>query len=158
MLSSDKLKQQSRFKTWADTNPEEMKCFLGLLLWMGLVHMPTIDSYWSNICLYRNSVTEVMTRNRFQLLLRAWHFADNEAENTSKIRKIDAFVKMLVTKFTSAKEPGRHVVIDKSMIPFRGRLSFRQYIPGKAHKFFKLWDPSGYTYNISIYIGKSDTR
>jgi len=53
-------------------------------------------------------------------------------------------------------------VIDESMVPFRGRLSFRQYVPGKAHKYgvklFKLCDPSGYTYDIIIYSGKTDTR
>ena len=112
-----------------------MKCVLGLLLWMGLVHLPTIAKYWSNSCLYRNHISGIMTRNRFQLILRAWHFADNQAGNTSRIHKIDAFVKILVAKFATAKQPGQNVVIDESMVPFRGRLSFRQYIPDKAHKY-----------------------
>jgi len=46
------------------------------------------------------------------------------------------------------------------MIPFRRRLQFRQYLPGKAHKYgvktFKLCDSSGFTYNMAIYKGKSD--
>ena len=139
-----------------------MKCILGLLLWMGLVHLPGIAKYWSNSCLYRNHISRIMTRNRFQLLLHAWHFADNQAGNITKIHKIDAFIKMLVAKFATAKQPGQNVVIDESMAPFRGRLSFRQYVPGKAHKYcvklFKLCDPSGYTYDVIIYSGKTDTR
>jgi len=45
------------------------------------------------------------------------------------------------------------------MISNQEILSFKQYIPGKAHKYgvklFKLTDPSGYTYNVEIYQGKS---
>jgi len=74
---------------------------------MGLVHLPSIAKYWSNSCLYRNHISRIMTRNRFQLLLRAWHFADNQAGNITKIHKIDAFIKMLVAKFATAKQPGR---------------------------------------------------
>ena len=48
-------------------------------------------------------------------------------------------------------------MIDESLIPFRGRLSFRQYIPGKAHKYgcklYKLCTPDSYTWNIEIYDG-----
>lgn len=47
------------------------------------------------------------------------------------------------------------MVIDESMIAWRGRLGFRQYIPGKKHKFgvkvFKLCTGDGYTYDFDIY-------
>lgn len=51
-------------------------------------------------------------------------------------------------------------MIDETMIPFRSRLGFHQYLPGKAHKYgvkiFKLYDSTGYTYNMAVYKGKSD--
>lgn len=102
-----------------------------------------------------------MTWNRFQSLLRAWHFADNAADQGSnRLHKIDGFVELLIRKFVSAKIPGQAVVTDESMVPFRGRLKFRQYLPMKAHKYgiklFKLCDAQGYTYNIKIYAGKQD--
>lgn len=44
------------------------------------------------------------------------------------------------------------------MVPFRGRLQFKQYLPGKSHKYgvklFKLCDSAGYTYYVDIYSGK----
>jgi len=83
-------------------------------------------------------------------------------ENRSKIHKGDAFVKLLVAKFAAAKQPGENLVIDESMVPFRGRLGFRQYCPRKAHKYgielFKLCDPTAYTYDIIIYSGKQEER
>ena len=55
-------------------------------------------------------------------------------------------------------EPGEYLVIDESMVPWRGRLVFCQYMPGKRHKYgikiFKLCTPEGYTSNILIYSGK----
>jgi len=47
---------------------------------------------------------------------------------------------------------------EKMVIAWRGRLGFRQYIPGKRHKFgvevFKLCTADGYTYNFEIYSGR----
>jgi hypothetical protein len=49
------------------------------------------------------------------------------------------------------------VVIDKNVVPFRGRLLFCQYIPGKSHKcgvkLYKLCLPGGlYIRMVSKYI------
>ncbi|KAJ8933858.1 hypothetical protein NQ318_004689 [Aromia moschata] len=48
--------------------------------------------------------------------------------------------------------------IDESVIPFQGRLVFKQYNPQKTHKYgikiFKLCCENGYTWNMSIYSGK----
>ncbi|CAH1973228.1 unnamed protein product [Acanthoscelides obtectus] len=56
----------------------------------------------------------------------------------------------------------RVLVIDESMVPFRGRLSFRQYVPNKTHRYgvklYKLCTSSGYTYNLKVYTGKGDTQ
>jgi hypothetical protein len=52
------------------------------------------------------------------------------------------------------------LVIDESMVPFRGRLHFRQYIPNKTHKYgiklYKLCTTDGYTCNISVYRKRDD--
>ena len=46
------------------------------------------------------------------------------------------------------------------MVPWRGRFSFRQYVPGKAHeyevKMYKVEDTNGYTWNFMIYTGKQN--
>lgn len=67
----------------------------------------------------------------------------------------------LVNNFKKYKVPGENVVIDETMIPFRGRLSFRQYIPSKSARYgvklFKICDNIGYTYDLIIYSGKNTT-
>lgn len=48
------------------------------------------------------------------------------------------------------------------LMPWRGRLVFRQFIPSKSHKydikFFKLCLPHGYTHKFKIYIGDEDSE
>lgn len=51
--------------------------------------------------------------------------------------------------------------LDESLLLFRGRLSFRQYIKNKKArygiKFFELTTSDGYVLNFEVYQGKSDT-
>lgn len=55
--------------------------------------------------------------------------------------------------------PGKAIVVDESMVYFRGRLYFRQYIPSKSHKYvvkvYKLCTIDGYTWGYQIYYGES---
>jgi len=101
-----------------------------------------------------------MSRNRFELLLRFWHFSDNKkAPGGDRIYKIRNIIDKILNRFQNVMEPGEVLAVDETMVPFRGRLLFRQYIPGKAHKYgvklFKLCGTNGYTYNVQVYGGKS---
>ncbi|KAL4148280.1 hypothetical protein QTP88_002557 [Uroleucon formosanum] len=54
-----------------------------------------------------------------------------------RLGKIQPLVVKLVNNFKKYKVPGENVVIDETMISFRGRLNFRQYIPSKSARHFK---------------------
>jgi hypothetical protein len=133
-------------------------------MWMGLDRKPRLKDYFSSNMLYRSDVNKKvrMSRIRFELLLANIHFSDNEhADNGNRLCKIQPLEKLLILKFQEAFVPNKNVCIDETMIPFRGRLSFRQYIPGKRHKYgvklFKLCGEKGYTHNLKIYSGKEQT-
>ncbi|KAK9674605.1 Transposase IS4, partial [Popillia japonica] len=90
-------KTKSRLSCWNPTTLQEMKQFIGLLLYIGLVKYPMIERYWSKKPTYKNAVApRIMPRNRFRALLRFWHFANNEdpaAEDNHlhKITKLELF-------------------------------------------------------------------
>lgn len=131
LVAQSTLSSSARAQNWTDTNVNEMYAFIGLMMWMGLVSMPTIASYWQRSTLYQNTVAPTtMTRNRFQLLLRMWHFTNDDDEQ-DRLHKIRSFLQLLVQKFAAVRCPGENIVVDESMIPFRGRLKFRQYMPGR---------------------------
>lgn len=100
-----------------------------------------------------------MTRNRFQLLLQMLHFSDNSVLSEDRLQKLTPLLDQLKKTFQTPITPAENICIDETLVPFRGRLKFLQYIKNKRHKFgiklFKLCLAKGYTYNFSVYCGKS---
>jgi len=160
-LRRHELSKRSKNLQWRPTTNEEMLKFLGVVLEMGLVQMPKVDYYWSESQLYGSKIIQnTMSRDKFELILKFFHFANNEQldANQDRLAKLNPLLVLLKDRFMSVYMPGSVVTIDETMIPWRGRLSFRQYIPGKAHKYgvkmYKAADMNGYTWNFMIYTGK----
>ena len=162
LINTEDVASSSRLHGWNPTDRQEMKKFLGMLGYMGLVKMPNIRHYWRSKPLYKNWVSTVMSRNRFELLLKLWHFTNNEeCPEGDRLYKVEPFVDMIVQNFQNIYTPGEVFCVDESLIPFRGKLLMKQYIPMKAHKYgvkvFKLCSSGGYTWNLKIYGEKVAT-
>lgn len=154
------ISRSSRMSKWTDTNLEEMGRFFGITIWMGLCKRSILAKYWSTDPLYKNMVSKTMSRNRFEIILRMLHFSDNSlAKSNDRQAKIRPLLFVLEQNFQSVYTLGPEIVIDETMVPWRGRLLFKQYIPGKKHKYgvklFKICNPKGFTWKIQIYSGKS---
>lgn len=99
-------------------------------------------------------------RDRFFDISSFLHFTDNEKENKDdRIRKIRNIVDYLNTKFCYLYTPDSEVAINESLMKFKGRLSFIQFIASKRArfgiKFYKLCEStSGYCIRFKIYVGK----
>ncbi|XP_047538573.1 piggyBac transposable element-derived protein 4-like [Vanessa atalanta] len=153
----------SRIKRWCDVDEQEMLKFIGVLLLTGLISFPTIESYWKKDVLYQHTLLHHidMSYNRFNLLLRCWHFADNQVTDITadRIYKIRPLLDLVMRNERNIYTPGEVLVVDESMVHFRGRLHFRQYIPSKTHKYgvkiYKLCTAEGYTLGYQIYHGES---
>ena len=54
--------------------------------------------------------------------------------------------------------PNKSISIDEELLLFKGRLSFKQYIPSKRSRYgikiFSLCEDTGYLYNSQVYLGK----
>ncbi|XP_053457867.1 zinc finger protein with KRAB and SCAN domains 8 isoform X2 [Nycticebus coucang] len=158
-LQKGNIKPHSRLKKWYDVTSQEMERFLGVLLWMGLSKKPRLPHYWSKNILYDNSVKKLISRNRFEMLLRMWHFSNNEeCPPGDRLFKIQPLLDRLLERFQIAIVPDKEICIEETVVPFRGHLSFVQYIKNKRHKFgiklFKLCLRDSYTWNVKIYCGK----
>lgn len=151
--SSSKRHQQA----WQPVTRGEMNTFIGILLIMGVTQLPEIRLYWSKKDMYTNArIKNAMKRDRFLYILKFLHFSDNTTARTKdRLNKLRNIVEAIVDTFKNTVKPGKNIVINESMVPWRGCLGFRQYIPGKRHKYgiklYKLCFPEGYTYNIDIY-------
>ena len=97
-----------------------------------------------------------------KLLLKFYHFSNNDEQHADQDRlfKLRTRLDLLKARFQSIYIPGSVISIDETMVPWKGRLLFKQYIPGKAHKYgvkiYKLAATNGYTWNFMVYTGKQD--
>lgn len=156
------LRPHSRLKEWENTSKEEMKLFLALIMWMGLAPLPTIANYWRKKGIYISHIPKYMQLRRFELLLRTFHLSNNEeCPRGDRLFKVQGLIDLLVSKYKSAYIPEEDLCIDESIIPFVGRLSFRQYIKNKHHRYgikvFKLCLKEANTIGFRIYAGKEAT-
>ena len=55
-IQRTRTSRHNRLNKWHPTNSEEIRKFFGLFMWMGLVRMGNITSYWSNKDIYKNSI------------------------------------------------------------------------------------------------------
>ncbi|XP_044732267.1 piggyBac transposable element-derived protein 4-like [Chrysoperla carnea] len=167
-LYASQLKQNvnmsvhSRMTRWTDVTREEMMKFIALYMLMGIVKFPTFESYWKLDAIYYHPIFHNVniSYNRFSSILRCWHFVDNEAprDRNERLYKIKPLLDLVINNWKSLLTPDECIVIDESMMPFRGRISFRQYNPSKAHKYglkiYKLCTEEGFVWNYNIYIGR----
>ena len=137
---------------------------------MGLVKKKKLHDYWStdpiiNTPLYSNC----MARDRYQYILSNLHFYDmlkrenREAQYVKdKMRRIQLVFDHLRSSFSNAHNPSKNLVIDESLVLWRGNILLRQYIPSERHRFglklFVLCDcKSGFLQDLILYTGK-DTQ
>ena len=148
---------------WTSTTVFELKKLLALTMQMGIVKLPALRDYWSGDTVFGgHPLCAALCQERG---LKAfcqtsiWLTTSPLTGRTGSIRSVE-FIHKFNQRCQEVYRPGEEVCIDESLIPFRGRIIFRQYIPNKRHRYgikaFKLCSKGGYTYRMSIYAGKQE--
>lgn len=149
---------RARFTKWTDVTTSEFKVFIGLILFMGTVKLNRMAEYWSKNYLMNLSPHLFMSRDRFYLILRALNVQNNN--RTESIFKVKTLIDIFNQTMLSTYYPSKNIAIDESLILWKGRLSFRQYIKGKKHRYgvklYVLADMHGIILKIHVYAGAGD--
>lgn len=139
---------------WKDTDNIEIMAFIGLLYTAG-VERASKRNYREFYGGLRGLpiFKACMSRNRFQDILRFIRFDDK-----APIRELSDLV---INNLKNSYNPGEFLTIDEQLVPFRGRCSFKKYIPSKPDeygmKIFWICDATNwYPLNAIIYLGKYD--
>ena len=169
-IQSHNIPCNSRVHKWKPCNLEEIKKFIAIIIGVTVDGKTRIEDYWSTSWPFStNAFSSVMSRNRFQLLLRFFHLNDSKLckkrgqPGYDPLFKIRPFMAPLQQNFKNCYNLHREVSVDESMIGFKGRLWFIQYMPKKPTKWgmkaFVLADSlSGYTYSWKLYAGKKQQQ
>ena len=112
-----------------------------------------------------HGISNIMPQKKFQQLFRFFHLNDNSKQvpygqtGHDKLFKVRKLLDLLSPLFESEFEMHQSCTIDEAMIPFKGRLRFKQYMKDKPTKWgikvFILADaPTGYVKRLQVYTGK----
>ncbi|KAE8742011.1 hypothetical protein FOCC_FOCC012452 [Frankliniella occidentalis] len=125
----------------------ELKAFIGILLFMGVVSLPAIEDYWS-------------MNTRFARIRSHIHFVDNTQDpGTDPYHKVRPVLDHIRAKLRNLEQEAT-LSADEGMVGYKGRYAggLRQYLPNKpsskwGFKFFGLAGVSGMLYDFIFYSG-----
>ena len=164
-LNTNNNKNKNKYKSklikgWTIVSDSEIIDIILILIYMSFLKLPSYRDYWtnSNQYGYTTSIPAIMKRNRFQAILGLIHFSDifySDEDKLGKIRDFLDFVNFISNEYLI---PGEILVLDESIIPFKGRLEWKQFIPSKRTRFgekaYLLCTRKGYILKTKFYTGK----
>ncbi|CAG2211274.1 unnamed protein product [Mytilus edulis] len=154
---------------WVRPTIQEMNAFFGLCFEMGIDRKPSTRMYWSTDSFLQSPLhAKTMSRDRFTQIMRYLHFSDSTQQplpgdpNYDPLYKVKPLLTHFNTAFQQEYTPNRNITVDETMIPFKGRVQFKQYMPQKPHKWgVKAWvladSQNSYIQYVDIYPGKNAT-
>ncbi|CAK1580896.1 unnamed protein product [Parnassius mnemosyne] len=152
--------RHSRSYSFKPTHRSEMLKFLGLCMLGGQVNVPQKRKLFtlSDSLYYHPIFVSTMSGRRFEQLLRCLYTGPLSAIGKAKITEL---MDAITRNFRVCYSPEKELSLDESLLLFRGRLSFRQYLKSKKAKygikFYELTEASGYVLNILMYTGKDES-
>ncbi|XP_068208588.1 piggyBac transposable element-derived protein 3-like [Palaemon carinicauda] len=140
---------------------EDVMVFLGLIIYMGLVPLPSIVDFWA-VKTRIPQVADFMSRNRFKAIRSSLHFNDNDQAAGSQDRffKVRVPFSKVTREFLKVPETPIHS-IDEVMVAYKGTRAgnLRQYVAKKPDKWgYKLFCRSsvdGFVHDILMYQGET---
>jgi hypothetical protein len=146
---------------WLHSNPQRnLTSITNNLLWryiavmitMGLTPHPHIKLYWATDNKFYGSpmIKELLPRDLFLDISRSIR-SDKKEKNSTLESRLNESLKKLYSSV-------QFLVIDETLVPFKGRFKFRQHIPLKPKatgvKLYLFADSAGYVLGFWVYKGK----
>ncbi len=118
---------------WVPTTIKVMYLFLVAVLLMGVIRKPSLQHYWStNLLLQTSFFGMLFSQDHFLLLLRCLHFTNSaRAGHHAPLHKIRSIFTGVTSSFHRVFVPYKDLCVDESLMKWKGRLAFCQYIPTK---------------------------
>lgn len=146
------------------TTIPEIKALLGLLYLAGVrkANRLNTEDLWKTDGSGIEAFRLTMSITRFRFLLRYLRFDDlhsrDQRKKLDKLAPIRDIFDQFVDRCKNNYVHSEYVTVDEKLEGFRGRCSFRQYIPSKPNKYgikiFALCDAKMfYTSNMEVYVG-----
>lgn len=139
----------------------DIRQYLGICIYMSVVHMPNVRSYWSTNLGF-SQIKNTMSQKRFEFIRQHLHFNDNnkmlpkENPDHDRLHKLRPVIDAILKKIQSVPLE-KCVSVDEQLCATKAHHHLKQYLPAKPHKWgYKLYvlcGTDGFSYNFEIYTG-----
>ncbi|KAB0790393.1 hypothetical protein PPYR_15241, partial [Photinus pyralis] len=158
----------TRERNAKETDVVEIQALISLLYLAGVLKSSRLNTeeLWNNNGTGVEQFRLTMSKFRFQFLLQQLRFDDiatrTERRKIDKLAPIRDIFDSFVGKCKVAYTPFHNVTIDEKLEAFRGRCSFRQYIPSKPNRYglkiFALVDSKTFYTNALLSLNCFGTK
>ncbi|XP_022099221.1 piggyBac transposable element-derived protein 4-like [Acanthaster planci] len=124
-----------RGREWVNVALMELHSVPGLLLYLGVTKSghERVRSFWQQGFFSRPLCLATMSGTRFQDILAMLCFDDRKTRSQRKVSDKFAPIREIFDMFAQACRryfsPSESVTIDEQLVAFRGKCSFKQYMP-----------------------------
>ncbi|XP_029288116.1 piggyBac transposable element-derived protein 3 [Cottoperca gobio] len=119
--------ERGRKFVWTKLTPEEMKKFIGMLLYMSVLDLPKMSDFWRKQTIFHVSFpATIMSRDRFMAILSNLYMSDPEKteENVQKkgtedydyLHWVRPLMEMICINCKAIYHPRRHLAVDERMV------------------------------------------
>lgn len=155
------IREHSRSRDWKDVDLKEIYLFIAVTMLFTRNKRMSIEEHWSTDPLLSSPIFQkTMSRNKYCLIMAMLHFTDvfSSSERLPRLYKVQHVINHARNKFKQGMVPHKKLCIDESVVPFKGRLVLKQYLPKKRNRFgiklFVLCDvETGYIIDFIVYCG-----
>ncbi|XP_024151020.1 piggyBac transposable element-derived protein 4-like [Oryzias melastigma] len=153
--------------TWREIDLVDLQAYIGLLILAGVYRSndEATKSLWDEES-GRPIFRATMSLQQFHVISRIIRFDNRDTRSirwrNDKLAAIRNIWDKWVERLPLMYNPGPEVTVDERLVTFRGRSSFKVYIPSKPGKYgIKIWAAcdakSSYAWNMQVYMGKPST-
>nr|XP_034194934.1 piggyBac transposable element-derived protein 4-like [Osmia lignaria] len=123
MIQGKHLEKWSTWHTWTNVTRKEMRAFLGIILLMGTMPLPSLKDYWTTDKKCRIPYfAEIFRRDRFLQVFWMLHTNENivgTQHMATRTQKISNFLDYIDSKCHENFVPGAELSVDESIVKFK---------------------------------------
>lgn len=169
VTATNEYASQEKVPKWTPLTPKMFLYFLCIIMFMGLVKLPTREHYWKRNTYGQSFAKKLMSARKFERIMGAWHWkvipevAKAAAKAANPFYCVDGFVEKLAQNAQKYWYLSQYIDIDEMSIYFKGRHTCKCYNPAKPEKWhFKAFclndGDTGYLWNFYLYKGAAEVR